>query len=227
MRVLVVEDDPSLAATLRLGLEAEGFVVDVAPTAAEAMSIVDRGAVQLALLDVQLPDGSGFALCPLFKSRGLLVVMLTARGDVSDRVHGFELGADDYLPKPFAFEELVARVRAVARRPSSGDLPLLQCGDVEVRLERQQAFRAGHQLDLTRREYDLLCFLMRNQGRTVTREQILDRVWGYDAEVTEGVLDVYVSYLRRKLETFGPRMLHNVRGFGYTLRPQGADDANP
>ncbi len=225
MRVLVVEDDPSLGATLRLGLAAEGFEVDVATTVADAIAASQRSAFRLALVDVNLPDGSGFALCPRLKDRGLLVVMLTARGDVSDRVHGFELGADDYIPKPFAFEELVARLRAVARRTGEERLPVLSFADVEVHLERQLALRGGHPLDLTRREYDLLCYFLRNQGRVVTREQILDRVWGYDAEVTNGVLDVYVSYLRRKLEAFGPRVIHTVRGFGYALRNEESGDA--
>lgn len=225
MRVLVVEDDPSLGATLRLGLGTEGFEVDLATTVEEALSATERGSFQLAILDVNLPDGSGFALCPRLKDRGLMVVMLTARGDVADRVHGFELGADDYVPKPFAFEELVARLRAVARRRGAEQLPVLFFSDVEVHLERQQALRAGHPLDLTRREYDLLCYFLRNQGRVVTREQILERVWGYDAEVSDGVLDVYISYLRRKLETFGPRIIHTVRGFGYALRDAEVGDA--
>ncbi len=225
MRVLVVEDDPSLGATLRLGLGAEGFDVDVVTTVADAVAAAERGTFQLALVDVNLPDGSGFALCPRLKDRGLMVVMLTARSDVADRVHGFELGADDYIPKPFAFEELVARLRAVARRPGSEALPVLSFADVEVHLERQQALRGGHPLDLTRREYDLLCYFLRNQGRVVTREQILDRVWGYDAEASAGVLDVYISYLRRKLEAYGPRLIHTVRGFGYTLRAAEAEDA--
>ncbi|MDA8345469.1 MAG: response regulator transcription factor [Thermaerobacter sp.] len=225
MRVLVVEDDPSLGATLRLGLGAEGFDVEVAASVEEAVTAAERGAFRLALVDVNLPDGSGFALCPRLKDRGMMVVMLTARSDVADRVHGFELGADDYIPKPFAFEELVARMRAVARRPGAEQLPVLSFSDVEVHLERQQALRAGHPLDLTRREYDLLCFFLRNPGRVVTREQILERVWGYDAEVSDGVLDVYISYLRRKLETFGPRIIQTVRGFGYTLRAAEAEDA--
>ncbi len=225
MRVLVVEDDPSLGATLRLGLGAEGFDVEVVTTVAEAIAAAERGTFRLALVDVNLPDGSGFALCPRLKDRGLMVVMLTARSDVSDRVHGFELGADDYVPKPFAFEELVARMRAVARRPGAERLPVLSFADVEVHLERQQALRDGHVLELTRREYDLLCYFLRNQGRVVTRDQILERVWGYDAEVSDGVLDVYISYLRRKLEAFGPRLIHTVRGFGYTLRAAEAGDA--
>jgi len=221
MRVLVVEDDRSLGATLRLGLAAEDFEVTVVGSVAEALEAVEHSAFSLALVDVNLPDGSGFALCPRLKDRGLTVVMLTARGSVPDRVHGFELGADDYIAKPFAFEELVARMRAVARRPGAERAPVLNFADVEVHLERQQAFRAGKPLDLTRREYDLLCFFLRNQGRVLTREQLLVHVWGYDAEVGEGVLDVYISYLRRKLETFGPRLIQTVRGFGYALQEHG------
>jgi DNA-binding response OmpR family regulator len=221
--VLVIEDDPSLQATLRMGLTAEGFDVDTASTVAEALRRVEETPYTLALVDVNLPDGSGFALCPRLKDRGMFVVMLTARSSVPDRVHGFELGADDYVPKPFAFEELVARMRAVTRRGGTeGSAPVLRCGDVEVFLDEQQAYRAGQPLQLTRREYDLLVFFLRNQGRVLTRDQILERVWGYDAEVGEGALDVYISYLRRKLEAYGPRLIHTVRGFGYVMR---ADDA--
>jgi two-component system copper resistance phosphate regulon response regulator CusR len=219
MRVLVVEDDPSLAATLRLGLAAEGFEPTLCDTVEGAMAFVARSAFPLALVDVNLPDGSGFSLVPRFKDRGMLVIMLTARGSVPDRVRGFELGADDYLAKPFAFEELVMRMRAVARRPAATGqaLPVLSFADVEVHLERQEATRAGQRLDLTRREFDLLCLFLRNPRHVLTRDQILERVWGYDTEVGSGVLDVYISYLRRKLEAFGPRLIHTMRGFGYQL----------
>jgi len=222
MRVLVVEDDPSLAATLRLGLAAEGFEATLADTVAAAMDMMGRSAFQLALVDVNLPDGSGFALVPRLKDRSILVIMLTARGSVPDRIHGFELGADDYVAKPFAFEELVLRMRAVARHPVPADrLPVLAFADIEVHLERQEALRAGNILDLTRREYDLLCLFLRNPRRILTRDQILERVWGYDSEVGGGVLDVYISYLRRKLEAYGPRLIHTMRGFGYRLDDHG------
>ncbi len=222
MRVLVVEDDPSLAATLRLGLEAEGFDPTQCDTMASAIALIGRTAFQLALVDVNLPDGSGFALVPRLKDRGVFVIMLTARGSVPDRVHGFELGADDYVGKPFAFEELVMRMRAVARHPVPTDrLPVLTFADIEVHLERQEALRAGQPLELTRREYDLLCLFMRNPRRVLTRDQILERVWGYDTEVESGVLDVYISYLRRKLEVHGPRLIHTMRGFGYRLDDHG------
>ncbi len=222
MRVLVVEDDPSLAATLRLGLAAEGFEATLASTVAAALDVMGRSGFALALVDVNLPDGSGFALVPRLKDRGILVIMLTARGSVPDRVHGFELGADDYVAKPFAFEELIMRMRAVARHPVPQDrLPVLTFADVEVHLERQEALRAGRVLDLTRREYDLLCLFLRNPRRILTRDQILERVWGYDSEVGPGVLDVYISYLRRKLEACGPRLIHTMRGFGYRLDEHG------
>lgn len=222
MRVLVVEDDSSLAATLRLGLAAEGFEPTLTDTVAGATTLIARTSFPLALVDVNLPDGSGFALVPRLKDRGIRAIMLTARGTVPDRVHGFELGADDYMAKPFSFEELVMRMRAVARHPAASDrLPVLAYADVEVQLEHQEAMRAGQPLRLTRREYDLLCLFLRNPGRTLTREQILERVWGFDAEVGGGVLDVYISYLRRKLEAFGPRLIHTMRGFGYRLDEHG------
>jgi DNA-binding response OmpR family regulator len=222
MRVLVVEDDPSLAATLRLGLVAENFEPTLTETVSGAMEITDRRQFPLALVDVNLPDGSGYSLVPRLKDRGILVIMLTARGSVPDRVHGFELGADDYVTKPFAFEELVMRMRAVARHPIPTErLPVLAFSDIEVHLERQAVLRAGNPIELTRREYELLLLFLRNPRRVLTREQILERVWGYDSEVEQSVLDVYISYLRRKLEAYGPRLIHTLRGFGYKLDEHG------
>jgi two-component system response regulator MprA len=218
MRVLVVEDDEALAATLRLGLEASGFRVVLARGVQEALEAVARTALDLAVVDVQLPDGSGFALVPRLRDRGLAVVVLTVRSAVADRVHGLELGADDYVVKPFAFEELVARLRAVARRgtPVPGR-EVLRFGDIALDLASQVATRAGHRLDLTGRELELLACFLRHPGRVLTYDQILDRVWGYDRDVGRGTLEVYVSYLRRKLEAHGPRVIHTRRGLGYVL----------
>ena len=221
MRVLVVEDDESLRATLDIGLGAAGFEVVTAGLARDGAKEAQRRAPDVAVLDVNLPDESGFALCARLKERGVMVILLTVRTAVGDRLHGFEVGADDYLGKPFALKELVARIRAVSRRQDATAVRHLRLGSLTVDLEAMRARRDGHTLDLTRREMDLLVFFVRNAGRVLTRDQILTHVWGYDSEVDGGVLDVYVSYLRRKLETFGPRMLETVRGFGYRLN----DDA--
>ncbi len=217
MRVLVVEDDDSLRTTLNIGLRAAGFDVVTAGDAKGGTELADRLMPDVAVLDVNLPDESGFALCARFKERGILVLLLTARTALDDRLHGFELGADDYLAKPFELKELVARIRAVSRRQGGGTTRRLALGRLTVDLEALRAERAGHPLDLTRREMDLLVYFLRNPGRVLTRDQILSHVWGYDSEVGEGVVDVYVSYLRRKLETFGPNMIDTVRGVGYRL----------
>lgn len=221
MRVLVVEDDESLRAALDMGLRAAGFEVMAAGLGRDGARVAERTAPEVAVVDVNLPDESGFALCARLKEKGIMVILLTVRTEVDDRLHGFEVGADDYLGKPFAMRELVARIRAVGRRQDAGAVRHLRLGSLTVDLEAMRAQRHGHTLDLTRREMDLLIFFARNAGRVLTREQILTHVWGYDSEVGDGVLDVYVSYLRRKLETFGPRMLETVRGLGYRLN----DDA--
>ena len=217
MHILVVEDDPSLQRTLVLGLEAEGFAVTTAGDAASTLQAVSRRAYDLAIVDLNLPDASGFSLVSPLKEGNVLVVVLTARTDLADRIHAFELGADDYVPKPFAFAELVARIRAVSRRPYAAVLPVLQCGDLVIDLERQQVLRDDHPIDLTRREYEILHLLMRHQGQVLSRQSIVDRVWGHGEYLSASALDVYISFLRRKLEMHGPRLLHTVRGVGYVL----------
>ena len=218
MRVLLVEDDQALAITLAMGLEAEGLQVERADTVAQAVASVGRQPPDLAIVDVSLPDGSGFSLIPRLRAEESLVLVLTARTEVSDRLRGFELGADDYMPKPFAFEELVARVRALTRRPGLARPLVLRCGDLELDLERQRVTRAGRVLDLTRKEYELLHLFLRNRQQVLGRDLIFERVWGYRNPLGGGTLDVYMSHLRHKLEEHGPRVLHTVRGIGYTLR---------
>jgi len=221
MRVLVVEDDAALRATLQTGLHAAGFDVMTVGLGEDAVREAERYTPEVAVVDVNLPDESGFAVCVRLKERGVMVVMLTVRTAVEDRLHGFEVGADDYVGKPFVMRELVARIRAVARRTPAGTARRLRVGSVTVDLDTMQARRADEPLDLTRREMDLLVYFMRNAGHVLTRDQILTHVWGYDTDVGEGVLEVYVGYLRRKLEAEGSRMLETVRGVGYRLR----DDA--
>lgn len=221
LRVLVVEDDDSLRTTLGMGLRTAGFDVVTAALGNEGMESADRLAPEVALVDVNLPDESGFALCARLKERGSQVILLTVRNAIEDRLHGFEVGADDYVTKPFVLGELVARIRAVARRHSAAGARQLRVGTLRVDLGAMRAERDGHALDLTRREMDLLVYFVRNAGRVLARDQILNHVWGYDSDVGDGVIDVYVSYLRRKLEAFGPRMLETVWGLGYRLN----DDA--
>jgi DNA-binding response OmpR family regulator len=216
-RVVVVEDDDAVRLAVERALRAEGLAVSSFAdwTATE---VILAAAPDLAVLDVMLPRGDGFELARgLRAQRDLPVVFLTARDGVEDRLAGFELGADDYLVKPFALEELLARVRVVLRR--SGRLgAALEAGDVVVDDSAGLASRAGHGLELTPTELRLLAFFVRHRGMVLSKHQLLTQVWGYDA-FDPNVVEVHVSALRRKLELRGPRILHTVRGLGYRLTP--------
>jgi len=223
MRVLIVEDDPRVRSSLDRALRAHGYVTESASTGAEGLAMAS-GAPDAIVLDVNLPDISGFEVCRALRRRGerTPVLMLTARDAVEDRVEGLDAGADDYLVKPFALTELLARIRALLRRggeTSDSDGTMLQFGDVTVDLVALTAERAGRPMELTRTEFLLLELFLRNPGRVLSREVIMDRVWGMDARTSSNGVEVYVGYLRRKLEAEGePRLVHTVRGFGYALR---------
>ena len=214
--VLVVDDDAAIRRMLERTLAAEGYDVAGVSGGAAALVAVERSAPDLLVLDVRLPDLDGLAVCRRLRGKGLAlpVLMLTARDAVSDRVAGLDSGADDYLVKPFAAEELVARVRALLRR---GDEPreLLTFADVVLDVQSREARRGGEELSLSAREADLLELLLRNPRRTVTRELALDRVWGSSSAATLNVVDRYVSYLRRKLGE--PELIRTVRGVGFVL----------
>jgi DNA-binding response OmpR family regulator len=224
MKVLVVEDEPPTAAALRRGLGEEGFAVDVAadaPAADQAVNVYDYDAI---VLDVMLPGGDGFALCDRWRKRGLAtpILLLTARDDVQDRVRGLDLGADDYLVKPFAFAELLARVRALVRRGAVGQpSPALRLGDVVIDTSRRRVERAGRPVPLTAREYQLLEFLARNAGRVISRTELWEHVWESEAVPDSNVVDVYVRYLRNKLGR-EPDLIRTVRGGGYVFEADGA-----
>lgn len=221
MRVLVVEDESRVASFIAKGLEGAGYVTEVASSGAAAIdSIRERGA-DLVLLDVGLPDIDGFSvLKELRKSdQETPVIMLTARGDVASRVHGLDLGADDYLAKPFDFDELVARIRAQLRHSGQPQASVLQTGDLQLDLKTRRAQRGEHGADLTSREFALLEFLMRHEGQVLTRSQILGSVWGYGFDPQSNVVDVYVGYLRGKLDRPGETtIIETIRGGGYRLR---------
>jgi two-component system, OmpR family, response regulator RegX3 len=218
--ILLVEDEASITEPLAEALRTEGFDTQVAATAAEALELSRRGP-DLVLLDVMLPDGSGFDVCRELRARSRVpIIMLTARGEEADRVVGLELGADDYVVKPFSAREVVARIRAVLRRADtpepSGDAPL-EVGAVRVDPARREATRDGEPLGLSRKEFDLLHLLMRNAGSVVTRERLIDEVWDPNWFGSTKTLDVHVSGLRRKLgdDPSRPRYLHTVRGVGF------------
>ena len=233
-RLLVVEDDPKVLSALRRGLTLEGYEVESAEDGPSALRLVSERPPDAAILDVMLPGMSGLELCDLLR-RGMAaspasstsstspafpILLLTARDSVQDRVVGLDRGADDYLVKPFAFDELLARLRALLRRarPAMDD-ERLRHADLELSPATREAWRSGEALSLTAREFDLLEFFLRHPRRVLTRARILEQVWGYDYLGGSNVIDVYVRVLREKLEARGgARLIQTVRGVGYALR---------
>ncbi|HEV8306557.1 MAG TPA: response regulator transcription factor [Methylomirabilota bacterium] len=222
MRVLVVEDERKVASFIRQGLEEEGHAVEVAADGAAALDLVLEGPpYDLIVLDVMLPRRDGFAVLKALRERRIQtpVLLLTARDSVSDRVAGLDLGADDYLTKPFAFEEFLARVRALLRRGAQQRAPVLRVADLSLDPATREVRRGGRRITLTTREYALLEYLMRNAGRILTRPMLAEHVWGLDFDSETNVIDVYVGYLRRKIDAPGdPRLVHTMRGAGYVLK---------
>jgi two-component system response regulator MprA len=221
-RVFVVEDDAHVRDAVARALRLEGYDVETANDGHDALLRVDGIQPDVVLLDVLMPGTDGLGVCRILRERGnrTPILMLTARHEVSDRVAGLDAGADDYLVKPFALDELLARLRALLRRASvTGGEEVLRIGDLVLDPERRQAWRGERELGLTKTEFDLLELLMFNAGIVVPRDTIYERIWGFDFETSSKSLDVYVGYLRRKTEANGePRVIHTVRGVGYTAR---------
>lgn len=221
MRILVVEDERKVASFLRQGLAEEGHAVDVASDGDAALDLITEApAYDLVVLDVMLPKRDGLSVLKTLRDQHLQppVLMLTARDGVADKVAGLDLGADDYLTKPFAFEELLARVRALLRRGRGQREPVLKLADLSLDPSTRAVTRAGRRITLTAREYALLEYFLRNAGRVLTRPMIAQHVWAIDFDSETNIIDVYVGYLRRKIDGEGERrLLHTVRGAGYTL----------
>jgi DNA-binding response OmpR family regulator len=224
MRVLVAEDDKRIAQFIVKGLREEGYVVDHAGdgNAALDFALTDGGSLfDLIILDVMMPERDGFAVCRELRTRGVRapVLMLTAMDALDDRVSGLDSGADDYLVKPFAFPELLARLRALSRRSPAAVLSnALQVADLSLDLTTRVAKRGGREIELSTREFTLLEYMMRNAGRPLGRTQILQAVWSFDYDGASNVVDVYMGYLRRKVDANGePALIHTVRGVGYML----------
>ena len=218
--LLLVEDEPNLARGIRENLEAEGYAVEVVMDGSVALDRVLAREYGLVILDIMLPSMDGFAVCrKVRETSNLPIVMLTARGDVTDRVVGLELGADDYVPKPFEPRELVARIQAVLRRRSSQPEEVVRAGELEVNVARRAARLRGEELPLTTAEFDLLAFLMRHPGRVLTRERLLDETRGVDWEAYDRSIDVLVSRLRQKLgdDARRPKFIRTVRRTGYSF----------
>jgi DNA-binding response OmpR family regulator len=221
MRVLVVEDEERVASFIAKGLEGAGYVTEVASSGAAALAAMRERGADLILLDVGLPDIDGFSVLKELRKtdQETPVVMLTARGDVASRVQGLDLGADDYLAKPFDFDELVARIRAHLRHSRQPEAAALQAGDLHLDLKTRRAERGERTTDLTSREFALLEFLMRHEGQVLSRSQILSSVWGYGFDPQSNVVDVYVGYLRGKIDRAGEStVIETVRGGGYRLQ---------
>jgi heavy metal response regulator len=221
MRILVVEDEQKLVSFLKRGLEEEQFAVDVAYDGEEGWYLCQVNDYDLILLDIMLPKMDGLTLCRKlrYQHKDTPVILLTARDAVEDRVTGLELGADDYLVKPFAFAELLARIRALLRRPRTPFVAQLQVADLVLDPVSHGVSRGGRSIELTAREYALLEFLMRRTGEVVTRTQIAEHVWDQHFDTNTNVIDVYISYLRQKIDRpFTQKLLHTVRGVGYVLR---------
>ena len=222
-RVLVVDDDPQLREALTRALELDGYDVATASNGAQALEAIGRRRPDVAVLDVMMPYVGGLDVCRTLRERRdrLPILVLTARDEVGDRVAGLDAGADDYLTKPFALEELRARLRALLRRTASedDDGTVLRYDDLVLDPAARTVHRGDRPIDLTRTEYALLELLMRNAGRPLTRDVIMERVWGWESEPTSNSLEVFIGYLRRKTESDGePRLIHTVRGVGYVLR---------
>jgi two-component system, OmpR family, response regulator len=221
MRVIVVEDEERVASFIARGLEGAGYVTEITTTGRAALDAIQERGADLIILDVGLPDIDGFAVLSELRrtDQETPVIMLTARGDVPSRVRGLDLGADDYLAKPFDFDELVARIRAQFRHSGQPQASALLAGDLHLDLKTRQAQRGGRATDLTSREFALLEFLMRHENQVLSRSQILGSVWGYGFDPHSNVVDVYVGYLRGKLDRPGEgTIIETVRGGGYRLR---------
>jgi len=223
-KILIVEDDPNLLATLKYNLVRDGYGVVTAADGAQALEIARREKPELIVLDVMLPQVSGFEVCRILrKEMTAPILMLTAKTDEIDKIVGLEIGADDYMTKPFSMRELLARIHAMLRRATISQPAAapesLKVGDLEINISRHQASRRGVYIGLTPKEFDLLLFLARNKGFVFSREQLLEKVWGYDYAGGTRTVDVHVRWLRQKIETdpAHPRLLLTVRGTGYKL----------
>ena len=220
--ILVVDDDPKIRSVLGRGLRFEGYTTYLAADGQEALQIARTSALDLVVLDVMLPGMDGLEVCRrLRRGSSVPILMLTARDAVPDRIAGLDSGADYYLVKPFDFDELLARVRALLRRSQPHGEEVLSYADLELNTATREAFRNGRRIDLTTREYELLLLLMRHPRQVLTRDQILNQIWG-DAQVESNAIEVHIGRLRDKLESNGePRLIQTIRGAGYALREDG------
>jgi two-component system response regulator MprA len=220
MRILIVDDDPEILSVVRRGLAYEGYTVDTAGDGNEALAKAREKEPDLVILDIMMPGIDGIEVAKRLRKGGdVPILMLTARGTVADKVAGLESGADDYLVKPYAFDELLARVRALLRRRQPGEGEALRFSDVSLDTTTREVKRAEQLIELTAQEFTLLELFMRHPRQVLKRDMVYEKVWGYDFEGLSNVIEVYIRYLRTKLEAGGrPRLIHTVRGVGYVLK---------
>lgn len=222
MKVLIIEDEKKIASFIRKGLEAAGFVVDAAHHGDEGFTLATTRPYDAVVLDIMLPGKDGLSILRNLRERkmGVPIIVLTARSELNERLEGLNLGADDYLTKPFFIEELIARVHAVARRGSGASQSLLAVEDLAVNLLTREVTRAGRAIELTAREFALLESLMRSPGRVLTRAQICEQVWDYNFDPGTNLVEVYVQRLRKKVdEGAGVKLIETIRGVGYRIKP--------
>ena len=221
-RVVVIDDESSIREMLDIGLTQAGFSVRTAVDGPDGLTTIRDWNPDCIVLDVMMPKIDGLSLIPLLRRlTEVPIIMLTARGDVRDRIDGLKAGADDYLAKPFDLDELSARIDTALRRPALRRVHHLRVGDLEIDLEARSVHRAGRWIDLSTREFDLLAALARRPKRVFTREELLDLVWGVDREVSTATVETYISYLRAKIDrSTEPRLIHTVRGVGYAIKEQ-------
>ena len=222
MRLLIVEDEKDLAENLKKGLTEQGYAVDIALDGEEGSFMAETETYDLIILDLMLPKMDGITLCKKLREEKnhTPILMLTAKGELEDKVKGLNSGADDYLVKPFAFEELLARVRALTRRPQNGWEARLKVGDLELDSVLYEVKRGGKTITLSRKEFALLEYLMRNPNKILNKDQIIAHVWDYDADILPNTVEVYIGYLRKKIDIAFPNsknLIQTVRGFGYKI----------
>lgn len=220
MRILIVEDDRKVGAFIQKGLREEQYAVDVCRDGEEAVEWASVNSYDVIVLDIMLPKKDGFTVCRELRQTGVLtpILMLTAKDSVEDKVSGLTEGADDYLTKPFSFEELLARIRALLRRAQDYKTKALRAGDLELDPIKRQATRAGKHIPLSGKEYALLEYLMRNKGRVVSESMIVEHVWDMNYEGTSNIVNVYINYLRKKIDSeFEVKLIRTIRGHGYTI----------
>ncbi len=220
MKLLVIEDDKKIADALKKGLEQRSHTVDAAYDGISGNDFALSEKYDVIILDIMLPDIDGITICNNIRHEGITtpILMLTAKNHVDDIVGGLNIGADDYLTKPFEFEELVARVQALSRRPAQVEENVLTCAKITMDLVKKEVIVSGKQVDLSKKEFTLLEFLLKNKERVVTKEEIIEQVWSFDTEILENTVEVYIAYLRNKVDKpFKTHHIKTVRGFGYRL----------